>query len=313
MLNKCHRGQWHIEDIDWTLPSRQMGRGEEMAVVQYFWNMSGIERLAKALFEEQRRRTDDPVLAEIFTTFIEDEERHALVAERLARHYDVHHYQTYELDPALVAFRPVFLDAIRKVSAEFATLYITTGELLLDTALLRSLADYVDDELCSEVMRLVNRDESRHIAVDYHMVGHYASDEYQAWLRSQPRKPLRHHGRAAWNFIKVLYYASPFIQQIFIRPLRHLDPSMSRMREAFHRIQILGRKPEVARRPFTRFLRTMQMAYDAPVLGAVLGRLAARVAGVPGHVLTRLYDESDERRAAAMSYEELAREAVAMY
>ncbi|MCG8418966.1 MAG: hypothetical protein MJE77_13600 [Proteobacteria bacterium] len=313
MLEKCRRGQWSIDQIDWTRPARPMGRTEELAVVQYFVNMAGIERLAKALFEEQRRRTRDPVLADIFTTFIADEERHAVAAGRLAEYYDVHRYKTYRLDPALVRFRPAFIEAIRAVSAEFANMYITTGELLLDTALLRALSDYVDDSVCSEVMRLINRDESRHIAIDYHMVGYYASAGYQAWLRTQPRKALSQHIVALWTFARVLYHASPFVRRIFVEPITHLDPSRSRMREAFKRIQILGRKPEVASRPFTRFLRVLQLAYDSPVIGSIFGRLLTRTAGVPGHVLTQLYSESEVERACGMTYDELAREAVASY
>ncbi len=313
MLQKCHKGQWHIDQIDWSIPPRPLSPAEERTVVQYFLNMSGIERLAKALFEEQRRRTDDPLLQEIFTTFIEDEERHAQVAERLADYYNVNRYQDYAMDSALVEFRPVFLDAVREVSAEMATIYITTGELLLDTALLRSLADYVDDEVCGRVMKLINRDESRHIAIDYYMVGLYASDEYQAWLRAQPRKPLAHWGRALFRFIKVLYYAGPFIRRIFVEPLTQLDPSLSRMREAFKRVQLLGRKPDVKKRPFTRFLRGLQLAYDAPVVGALFGRAVARVAGVPGYVLTELYEESEAKRAATMTYEQLAHEAITAY
>ena len=313
MLDKCLRGQWSIDRIDWSRPPRAMTRDEEMAVVQYFHNMAGIERLARALFEEQRRRSSDPVLRKIFTTFIADEERHAVAAEKLATYYDVHHYRVYQEDAALVAFRPVFIAAIREVSAELAALYITTGELLLDTALLRSLSDYVADDVCTEVMQLINRDESRHIAIDYHMIGMYASDEYLAWLRTQPRRTLGQHGRAVWGFARVLYHASPFIRRVFIEPLQLLDPSFARMREAFKRLQLLGRKPDVARRPFTRFWRGLQLAYDAPVVGAMFGQLLTRVAGVPGQVLTELYQESEATRAASMSYEDLAREAVTVY
>jgi hypothetical protein len=93
MLAKCLQGQWRIRDLDWSVEPRPMSREDETAVVQYFTDMAGIERMAGALFAEQRRRVDDPVLKEIFTTFVVDEERHAQVAERLANFYDVHHYR----------------------------------------------------------------------------------------------------------------------------------------------------------------------------------------------------------------------------
>ena len=60
-----------------------------MSVVQYFTDMAQIERLAGALFVEQERRAKDPVLKEIFTTFVTDEMRHSHVAQMLD-HLRVH-------------------------------------------------------------------------------------------------------------------------------------------------------------------------------------------------------------------------------
>jgi hypothetical protein len=311
MLDKCHRGQWSLGDIDWSAAPRPMSPGEEVVIVQYFTNMAGIERLAKALFVEQRRRAGDPLLAEIFATFITDEERHACAAERLAAHYNVHRRQRYELHPALVRFQPAFIDAIRYLSAEFANLYITSGELLLDIALLRGLSDYVADPTCDRVMGLINRDESRHIAMDYYMTGYYAAPERVAELRRQ-RRPPGYYAAAAAAFAKVLYRAAPFIRKIFVEPLRLVDPSDRHMREAFKRIQLLGRKPEVARRPFARFLRALQRGYNTPVAGALFGRAISRVIGVPGEVLVELYSDAEARRAAGMSYGALANEALAV-
>lgn len=312
MLDKCRRGQWSVDQLDWSIKPRPMTRDEEMTVVQYFTDMAGIERLAKALFEEQLRRAESPVLADIFTTFIADEERHAVAAERLAAHYNVHKYKQYRPHPSLATFRPAFLDALHHLSAEFANVYITTGELLLDVALLRGLSDYVDDAMCKRAMRLVNRDESRHIAIDYYMVGYYASPAYQARVRLGPRRSLADHARATAAFARVLYHAAAFVRAIFIEPLAMVDPSNRHMREAFKRIQLLGRKPDVARRPFSRFLRLLQIGHDAPLIGALFGNTLARIAGVPGHALTRHYSSAEAQRASRMSYDDLAREALAV-
>lgn len=307
MLDKCRRGQWSIDDLDWDVEPRPMTRLEEERIVQYFTDMAGIERFAKALFVEQHRRVEDPVLAEIFTTFITDEERHAQVAERLAEFYNRHRYRDYQLHPDLVAFRPVFLDAIRYLTAEFANLYITTGEVLLDVALLRGLSEYVDDEMCRRAMHLINRDESRHIAVDYYMAGFYASAAHQAKVRGAPRQPLAHHARALVAIARVVRQASPFIQSIFVEPLRMVDPSDRHMRDAFKRIQLLGRKPELAARPFARFLRVVQLGYNTPVIGRLFGSVFTRLAGVPGIALHITYDRDEERRAQVMSYDEHVR------
>src|SRR5436190_2117534 len=78
-------------------------RAKEEAVVQAFTDMAGIERLAAALFAAQERTTADPTLGAIFRSFVGDEARHAVVAARLARYYDVHRYRAYRQSPALVA------------------------------------------------------------------------------------------------------------------------------------------------------------------------------------------------------------------
>ena len=122
------------------------------------------------------------MLPHILDSSVVDAPRHADVALRLARHYDVHRYRTYRLDPALERFAPHFINAIRYLSAEVANLYVTTGELILDVALLRSLNDYVDDPMSHQAMELINRDESRHIAIDFHMVEYYSSDGYRRRL-----------------------------------------------------------------------------------------------------------------------------------
>src|SRR5258708_39905172 len=109
MLDNCVRDQWSIADLDWSVPPPRLAPDKEEAVVQYFTDMAGIELLAGALFEVQRKTARDPILAKIFATFVADEKRHAAVAARLAKHYDVHHHRDYAESPSLTRFRPHFL------------------------------------------------------------------------------------------------------------------------------------------------------------------------------------------------------------
>ncbi len=311
MLEKCVNQQWRVTDLDWNVAPRKMSREMEMAVVQYFTDMAEIERFAGALFTEQRRIVDDPLLKKIFSTFVADEERHAVVAERLAAHYDVHKYKRYTPSPGLMGFKPHFLSAIKYLSAEIANAYITGGELMLDVALLRSLDDYVQDEMSSRAMELINQDESRHIAIDYHMAEYYASPEYQAWLEEQPRRPLWFRLKAIWAFAGVLYYAGPFARQVFFEPMAKTDPSGKRLREAVKRMQLLGNRPAVAGRPFSKFQRTLRDINNHPLLGPVLGRVARRLSGsFPEQLYRDLFSKDELRRANRMSMEELAAEAV---
>ena len=312
MLEKCRKGQWKIDvDLDWSVSPRPMTRDEETGIVQYFTDMSGIERLAGALFDEQRKRASDQTMKKIFATFVADEERHAQVAERLARHYDVHRYRTYSLNPSLTAFAPHFVTAVKYLSAEVATVYITGGELILDVALLRSINDYVHDTMSQKALDLVNRDESRHIAVDYYMTEYYSSPEYQAYLATQPAQPLPERAKALWAFANVLYHAKPFFQDVFFTPMATVDPSGKRLREAFKRFQLVGTKPEVAKRPFVKFMRTVRDVGVHPLAGPLLGGVMRRISGVPRDLMDDMYTAEEAEKARHMTFDELAAEALA--
>lgn len=311
MLDKCRKGQWKVDQLDWSVTPRAMERDEEITVVQYFTDMAAIERLAKALFEEQRRRTQDPTLMKIFSTFVADEERHAQAAERLSEHYNVHRYQDYSINPALLRFQPHFLRAIQFLSAEIANVYITAGELMLDVALLRSIDDMVDDDMSHQAMHLINRDESRHIAIDYYMVDYYASPAYADYLEQQPKAPLSRHLQAAWAFANVLYYAKPFFIGVFLEPMSRADPSGRRLREAIKRLQLLSNKPGVSSRPFNVFISTLRTIYQLPLAGKLFGKIIERAAGAPGEFLVDLYTPEEGRRAQNMTFDELAEEALA--
>ena len=312
MLDKCRREQWRVGDLDWSGEPRPMNREDEEAIVQYFTDMAGIERLAAALFAEQERRAEDPTLREIFATFVKDEIRHAHAAQMLADYYDVHRYRTYEINPALRRFTPHFVDLIQRVAPELANAYITGGELILDVALLRSLNDHVGDQMSGAVMDLINRDESRHIAIDFHMVGYYSSPEYWDKVKARPKPSLRKRARAIWAMGNVFWHAAPFFKSVFFEPMERLDPSGKRMKEAFKRIQLLAEKPAVKESPFVKTMQGLQTLYNEhPVIRALFGRLIARAAGVDGRMLAVLTNEKERSRAASMSWDQLAQESLA--
>jgi hypothetical protein len=312
MLAMCERDQWSEHDLDWTVTPRALPREHEIAICQYFTDMAGIERLAGALFEVQRDNATDPRLRAIFASFVVDEERHSRVAARLARHYDVHRYRRYRESPHLTRFAKHFVKAVRTVPPDVANVYITTGELLLDIALLRSLDDFVDDAMSKQAMRLINRDESRHIAIDHHMVEHYASPAYDAWLRAQPRKRRRDRARGALTIAGFMWHGRPFFRDVFFAPMDLLDPSGARLRDAFKRIQILSVKEGVGDRPFTRFTLGLQRLVEHPRYGALLTPLVEQVLGIDARVLRTLYTDEEAAAARTKSFDQLAEEAVAV-
>lgn len=311
MLEKCEREQWDVRDLDWSGTPRPMSRDDEIAICQYFTDMAGIERLAGALFNEQRKKVEDPTLRKIFATFVKDEVRHSHAAQMLADYYDVHHYRVYQMSPALVRFTPHFVNMVQFLSPEIANAYITGGELILDIALLRSINDHVGDEMSERAMALINRDESRHIAIDFHMVGVYTSKEYWDSKANEPTPPLAQRARAARAFAGVLYNAAPFFRDVFFEPMQVVDPSGKRLREAFKRIQLLGQKPYVRTSPFVRVMTGLQDAYnDHAVVRTWFGPAIERAIGIRGELMERLYDESELRRAERMSLDDMAKEAL---
>ena len=312
MLEKCSRGQWQVGELDWNRRPRDMSREDEIAIVQYFTDMAGIERLAGALFAQQEKNAEDPVLKQIFASFVKDEVRHSHAAQMLADFYDVHRYKIFQPNPALVRFTPHFVNAVRFLAPEMANAYITGGELILDVALLRSINDHVGDEMSADAMELINRDESRHIAVDFHMVEYYASPEYRGRAKHRSRRPLLERAKGAWALAGVIYFAAPFFKSVFFEPMRVVDPSGQRIKEAFRRMQILGTKSEVREHPFSRFMIGLQDLYnDHPVARLLFGRLIERVVGIDDTLLIRLYDEADRQRAQHMSFDQLAEDALA--
>ncbi len=312
MLEMCKRDQWKVGDLDWSKPPRKLSKSDEIAIVQLFTDMAGIERMAGALFEEQRRKTADPVLGEIFATFVTDEVRHSHAAQMLADYYDVHKYQAYQPNPALTRFYPHFVNTIRYLTPEIATVYITTGELILDVALLRSINDYVADDMSQQAMDLINRDESRHIAIDFHMTEYYASKEYLATLEHAPKQSLAEQARAWTAFAGLFYYARPFFKSVFFEPMDLVDPSGRRIKEAFKRMQLLSLKEGVLDRPFPRFLDRMRILFEHPIAGPILGPAIVRLLGVDPRFIATLYDQSEAEHARKMSFDELAQEALAL-
>ena len=311
MLDKCIRDQWSIDDLDWRVAPPDLPRDKEEAVVQYFTDMAGIERLAGKLFEVQHRTATDPTLKKIFATFVADEKRHSAVASRLATHYDVHHHRTYVESPALTRFRPHFLALVEQASPEIANAYITSGELILDVALLRSLDDYVADDMSHRAMHLVNRDESRHIAIDFHMTELYATDEYLAEIKQRRRLSPREFALGARALVLMMWHAKPFLHEVFLTPMSRTDPSGRRIAEAFKRIQLIMRKPTVARLPFSRFMLAMQDLYNHRLWGKLLGPVLLRALGANDAAARVLYTADELALSQRQSFEEMAEDALA--
>jgi hypothetical protein len=165
--------------------------------------------------------------------------------------------------------------------------------------------------MSSRAMELINRDESRHIAIDYHMTEFYASPGYQASLVAQPKRSVSDTLRAWRAFAGVLVAAGPFFEKVFFSPMARLDPSGKRLREAVKRMQIIGARQNVAARPFYRFMSSLRTVNTHKVFGPVLGKVARRLSGnFPAPLTVQLFDDEDLARANRVPIDDLAEDAL---
>ena len=123
---------------------------------------------------------------------------------------------------------------------------------------------------------------------------------------------LRRSRFAAWRrvaFASMLYYGQPFFRDVFFEPMERVDPTGTRLREAFKRLQLLGAKPATMNTWFGTFMRTLELGYNDPRIRKVAGPAIGRIVGV-GDFLQHMYTDEEGVRAATMSYDELADEAL---
>jgi hypothetical protein len=160
-------------------------------------------------------------------------------------------------------------------------------------------------------MHLINRDESRHIAIDFHMTEHYCSDAHLRAIRERAWPGAREVAASFRAVTTMMWHARPFLKDVFVAPMDRTDPSGRRIREAYKRIQLVLRKPTVARTPFSRFMIFAQDLYNRPLVGKVFGRVLLRALGAEERAAKFQFTPDELARTRRMSFDELAEEALA--
>ncbi|MCW5827886.1 MAG: ferritin-like domain-containing protein [Deltaproteobacteria bacterium] len=259
MLDKCQKGQWNVNDFDWTQKPASLSRFDEMEACQAFTNLIYIERIAAAAFLEFAKQAADPTEKAIFGTFYDDEIRHAEAMWHLAKYFDVHQYRIYTPDPNLVKFVRAMSEMINGISPEFASAMVTAGELVLDVALLRSVNDYIEDPLSRAVIEKVNQDESRHIAMDF-----YLCEKYGQEAGEPPSLKDFFDTMSNPTLVSGMYWATVALSEMFGRIQAIMDPAGTRFIEAQRRFAMLGEKnPKIAaNRNYAAVLRINTVSQD---------------------------------------------------
>jgi hypothetical protein len=172
ILVKIKDRQWALADFDWDAPGAELITDEQRPKLKAFMaDLVWIEQVGGRAFSAMARKTDDDTLREIYTYFHAEEQRHANAELALMNRWGM--LADGEIPEPNVNIRLV-IDWLDKHadSTPLGTLgtIIPMLEVALDGALLKFLLEEVHDPLCHEVFTKINADESRHLAVDFHVL-----------------------------------------------------------------------------------------------------------------------------------------------
>ena len=173
MLARIQQRQWALADFDWDAPGAERITEEQRpSLTAFMADLVWIEQVGARAFASLSRQADDPVLAEIYRWFHAEEQRHANAELALMHRWEM--LEDGRVPEPNNNIRLVFnwLDRFGDdLPIGVLGSVIPLLEVALDGALLKFLLDEVHDPLCHEVFDRVNNDESRHLAVDFHVLG----------------------------------------------------------------------------------------------------------------------------------------------
>jgi hypothetical protein len=211
MLEAVQAGQWSLDDLDWSQPlagadridartRREAGRALVFT--------ARLERQAARIFTLAAEHADDPRAAAIYHWFAIDERRHADAEVKLAARYGVAEDDLPRpLDWAMRSLESNF-DAPERALHEMTSASIILFELALDSLLIPSLKDLTDDPLQARVFRLIDLDESRHLAMDYWLLDRkgrqYDGVDARAILSGGAAPSTIDRLRGRWRLVKTL-------------------------------------------------------------------------------------------------------------
>ena len=171
-LDRVQERQWALADIDWDAPGAELITDEQWPKLAAFMaDVTWIEQVGARAFAALARKADDPVLADLYRYFHAEEQRHANAELALMRRWGMLEGDEPPEPDISIRLAMDWLDRYAD-SLPLAVLgsAIPMLEVALDGALLKFLVDEVPDPLCAVVFDKINNDESRHLAVGFHVL-----------------------------------------------------------------------------------------------------------------------------------------------
>ena len=170
MRRKCQAGQGSLADIDWNAPGVEtVTPAQAEGMKRFMADLVWIESFGQYAFEAMAAKTKDPDLRAIYESFAVDELRHADAEQRLMVRWGMlRRDERPEPNPSARVAIEYLQQHGGDISFSVYATILPMFEIALDGALLQFLAGSVADSVCRQVFEKVNRDESRHLAVDFH-------------------------------------------------------------------------------------------------------------------------------------------------
>jgi hypothetical protein len=172
MLDRVRARQWALADVDWAAPGAERITEEQRPKLAAFMaDVVWVEQVGARAFAALAGKADDPVLADIYRYFHAEEQRHANAELALMKRWDMLDGDAVPEPDISIRLAMDWLDRYADgLPLAVLASAIPMLEVALDGALLKFLLDEVDDPLCSVVFEKINHDESRHLAVGFHIL-----------------------------------------------------------------------------------------------------------------------------------------------
>ena len=182
LLEKSRTGQWSVKDFDWDQPlgsNVSISERQKRLLGRILLFTAGVERLGAYAFQVNEKNSTNPTVRALFEIIANDEFRHAeaetLLAERLGVEWS-------DLPWLLRYSFKVLSRDLRKLKGtkgrifhEIVGTQIILFELGLDSLWSPTVREMLDEPFQNEIIRLIDRDESRHLAMDYWLLDHKGS------------------------------------------------------------------------------------------------------------------------------------------
>ncbi|HEX2213064.1 MAG TPA: ferritin-like domain-containing protein [Mycobacterium sp.] len=165
--------QWMLSDIDWDAPGAELIRDDQRENLKSFMaDLMWIEHVGARAFAGLALHAPTEELKEIYRYFHAEEQKHANAELALMRRWGLLEDGEVPLPGVLICHSLDTMDKMADTAPfEYQATIIPMLEVALDGALLKFLTDEVKDPLLKVVLNKINADESRHLAVGFHVMG----------------------------------------------------------------------------------------------------------------------------------------------